>query len=80
MRGLNLALILFFLFGVVAMGYLEYRESKIGKKVRIPPKSDGVMGNHEYDETIYLLHPSVPGGEKGLHPSEGMELQLQPLY
>ena len=37
------------------------------------------MGNHEYDETIYLLHPSVPAGEQGLHPSEGMELQLQPL-
>ena len=39
-RGLNWALILLFLFGVVAMGYLEYRESKRGKKVRIPLKID----------------------------------------
>ena len=39
-RGLNWALILWFLFGVVVVGYLEYRESKRGKKVRISPKSD----------------------------------------
>ena len=63
MIGLNWALILWFLFGVVALVYLEYRESKRGKEVRIPPKSDRVMGNHEDDETIYLLHPSVPPTE-----------------
>ena len=59
LRRLSWALILWFLFGVVAVGYLEYRESKRGKKVRIPPKSDWVMGNHEDDDSIYLLHLSV---------------------
>lgn len=80
-RGLNWALIVWFLSGAVAVGYLEYRESKRGKKTRIPPKSDWVMGNHEDDDSIDLLHPSVsPPGERGFHPSEGMEVQLQPLY
>ena len=59
MRGINWALILWFLFGVVVVGYLEYQESKRGKKFRIPPKSDWVMGNHEDDDFIDLLHLSV---------------------
>ena len=79
-RGLNWALILWFLFGVVAVGYLEYWESKRGKKVKIPPKSDGVMGNHEDYDSIDLLHLSIPPGERGLQPSERMELQKLPLY
>ena len=37
-RGVNWVLILWFLFGAVAVGYLEYQESKRGKKVRIPLK------------------------------------------
>lgn len=80
-RGLNWALVLWFVVGAVTVGYLEYRESKRGKKVRIPPKSSWVMENHEDDDSIDLLHQSVsPPGERGLCPSEGMEVQLQPLY
>ena len=66
-RGINWSLILWFLFGVVVVGYLEYRDSKRGKKVRIPPKSDLVMGNHKDDDSIDLLHLSVPPRERGLH-------------
>lgn len=80
-RGLNWALVLWFVAGAVTVGYLEYRESKRGKKIRIPPKSSWVMENHEDDDSIDLLHQSVsPPGERGLLPSEGMEVQLQPLY
>lgn len=80
-RGLNWALVLWFVVGAVTVGYLEYRESKRGKKIRIPPKSSWVMENHEDDDSIDLLHQSVsPPGERGLRPSEGMEVQLQPLY
>lgn len=80
-RGLNWALVLWFVVGAVTVGYLEYRESKRGKKIRIPPKSSWVMENHEDDDSIDLLHQSVsPPGERGLCPSEGMEVQLQPLY
>lgn len=80
-RGLNWALVLWFVAGAVTVGYLEYRESKRGKKIRIPPKSSWVMENHEDDDSIDLLHQSVsPPGERGLCPSEGMEVQLQPLY
>lgn len=80
-RGLNWALVLWFVVGAVTVGYLEYRESKRGKKVRIPPKSSWVMENHEDDDSIDLLHQSVsPPGERGLRASEGMEVQLQPLY
>lgn len=80
-RGLNWALVLWFVAGAVTVGYLEYRESKRGKKIRIPPKSSWVMENHEDDDSIDLLHQSVsPPGERGLRPSEGMEVQLQPLY
>lgn len=80
-RGLNWALVLWFVAGAVTVGYLEYRESKRGKKIRIPPKSSWVMENHEDDDSIDLLHQSVsPTGERGLRPSEGMEVQLQPLY
>lgn len=80
-RGLNWALVLWFVAGAVTVGYLEYRESKRGKKIRIPPKSSWVMENHEDDDSIDLLHQSVsPPGERGLRASEGMEVQLQPLY
>ena len=79
-KGINLALILWFLFGSMAVGYLRYRESKRGKKVRIPPKSDWVMGNHEDDDSIDVFHPSVPSCDRNLHPYEGIELQFQPLY
>lgn len=80
-RGLNWALVLWFVVGAVTVGYLEYRESKRGKKIRIPPKSSWVMENHEDDDSIDLLHQSVsPPGERGLRASEGMEVQLQPLY
>ena len=80
-RGLNWALVLWFISGVVTVGYLEYRESKRGKKIRIPPKSNWVMENQEDDDSLDLLHPSVsPPSERGLRPYEGMEVQLQPLY
>jgi len=79
-RGLNWALILWFLFGALAVGYLECWESKRGKKVRIPSKSNWVMENNEDDDSIDLLHTSLPPpGEWGLRTSEGMEVQLQPL-
>ena len=37
-RGLNWALVLWFVVGAMTVGYLEYHESKRGKKIRIPPK------------------------------------------
>ena len=38
------------------------------------------MGNHEDDDSIDLLHPSVRPGERGIHRFEGMEVQLQLVY
>uniref|UniRef100_A0A5B6ZE87 Cytochrome b561, DM13 and DOMON domain-containing protein n=1 Tax=Davidia involucrata TaxID=16924 RepID=A0A5B6ZE87_DAVIN len=75
-RGLNWALIIWFLIGALTVMYLEYCEKK-RRRVRILGRSRWVLGNGEED--MDLLSPSRAIAEKESHPSDRMEVQLEPL-
>ena len=75
-EGLNWALIIWFLLGALTVVYLEYREKK-REKDRNSERSSWVLGNMEEDDSTDLLSPR--NAEKESHPSEILEVQLQPL-
>ncbi|XP_059658234.1 cytochrome b561, DM13 and DOMON domain-containing protein At5g54830 [Cornus florida] len=76
-QGLNWALIIWFLIGALTVTYLEYRE-KTRRRDRIFGRSNWVLGNSE-DEDTDLLSPTRAFAGKQSHPSERMEVQLEPL-
>ncbi|GLJ48702.1 hypothetical protein SUGI_1027160 [Cryptomeria japonica] len=80
-KGLNWALILWFLVGAMAVVYLEYRESKSRKIFRSASRSNWVMENNEDDDSLDLLHSNRPFPTEQSHrPSQGMEVQLEPMH
>ncbi|CAK9178627.1 unnamed protein product [Ilex paraguariensis] len=75
--GLSWALVIWFLIGALTVLYLEYSEKK-RRRDRIFGRSNWVLGNGE-EEDIDLLSPSRAIEEKESHPSDRMEVQLEPL-
>ncbi|KAK9280570.1 hypothetical protein L1049_014263 [Liquidambar formosana] len=76
--GLNWALIVWFLIGALIVLYLEYCEKK-RRRDRSFGRSSWVLGNVEEDDSIDLLSPSRTFAGKESHPSDRMEVQLEPL-
>lgn len=76
-RGLNLALIFWFLIGAMIVIYLEYRERKRMRN-RMSGMSNWVLGNGEEEDTD-LLSPSRAFSEKEPVLSGRMEVQLEPM-
>ncbi|XP_010275743.1 PREDICTED: cytochrome b561, DM13 and DOMON domain-containing protein At5g54830 [Nelumbo nucifera] len=74
-HGLNWALIIWFLMGALLVVYLENGERK-RRRDRSFGKSNWVLGNIEEDDSTDLLHSN---GTQGLHSSQQMEVQLEPL-
>ncbi|XP_050218268.1 cytochrome b561, DM13 and DOMON domain-containing protein At5g54830 [Mercurialis annua] len=77
-HGYNLALILWFLVGVLIVVYLEYRERQ-RKRDRMLGRSNWVLGNLEEDDSVDLLSPSRAAAQKELQQAGRMEVQLEPL-
>ncbi|KAA8525569.1 hypothetical protein F0562_007424 [Nyssa sinensis] len=75
-RGLNWALIIWFLIGALTVLYFEYCEKK-RRRDRSFGRSNWVLGNGEED--IDLLSPSRATAEKESRLSDRMEVQLEPL-
>ncbi|KAF8407229.1 hypothetical protein HHK36_006356 [Tetracentron sinense] len=78
-QGLNWALIIWFLMGALLVLYLEYCEKTRRRRDGSFGKSNWVLGNTEEDDSIDLLHPNRTFTEQESHPSEKMEVQLEPL-
>ncbi|OVA00279.1 Cytochrome c assembly protein [Macleaya cordata] len=77
-QGLNFALIIWFLMGAIIVVYLEYGESK-RRRDRNFGRSNWVLGNIEEDDSIDLLRANRTFTDREFHPSERMEVQLEPL-
>ncbi|CAM8960529.1 unnamed protein product [Rhodiola kirilowii] len=67
----------FLVIGITVL-YLEYREQQ-GRRDRSYSRSNWVLGNSEEDDSTDLLSPSRVVNAKDLHPSDRMEIQLEPL-
>lgn len=76
-QGVTWALIIWFLIGAFSIVYLEYRE-KQRRRENFLARSNWVLGNGE-EEDHDLLSPSGMSVDKDLHPSDRMEVQLEPL-
>ncbi|KAG9456282.1 hypothetical protein H6P81_000790 [Aristolochia fimbriata] len=75
-RGLNWALIVWFVMGAFLVAYLEHREITQKRRERGLGKGNWVLGNTEEDDSVDLLHPHR---QRNSQPSERMEVQLEPL-
>ncbi|KAF9616558.1 hypothetical protein IFM89_030325 [Coptis chinensis] len=78
-KGLNWALIVWFLMVALVVLYLEYSETKRRRSERGFGKSNWVLGNTEEDDSVDLLRPNRTFTDIEHHPSERMEVQLEPL-
>ncbi|KAF5183925.1 Cytochrome b561, DM13 and DOMON domain-containing protein [Thalictrum thalictroides] len=78
-KGLNWALISWFLVIALVVLYLEYNEAIRRRNDRSFGKSNWVLGNTEEDDSVDLLHPNRTYTDEENHPSERMEVQLEPL-
>ncbi|KAL5698876.1 hypothetical protein ACHQM5_029855 [Ranunculus cassubicifolius] len=77
-KGLNWALIVWFLVIALVALYWEYNETKRKRSDRSFGKSNWVLGNNdEEDDSADLLRTNRT--EHHHHPSERMEIQLEPL-
>jgi hypothetical protein len=77
-KGLNWALIFWFLIGFLTVFYLEYREKK-RRRERTLGRSNWVLGHNE-DENLDLLSPIRTHNEKDSVARERMEVQLEPMH
>ncbi|PIA45760.1 hypothetical protein AQUCO_01600185v1 [Aquilegia coerulea] len=78
-KGLNWALISWFIVIALVVLYLEYIEARRRRNDRSFGKSNWVLGNTEEDDSVDLLHPNRTYTDEENHPSERMEVQLEPL-
>ncbi|XP_058067594.1 cytochrome b561, DM13 and DOMON domain-containing protein At5g54830-like [Magnolia sinica] len=72
------ALIVWFLILIFTVVYLEYCEMKRGRE-EILGNGNWVLGNSEEDDSVDLLQPNRTFIEYESHPSQLMEVQLEPL-
>lgn len=77
-QGLNFALIFWILMGLLLVIYLEYGESK-RRRARSFGRSNWVLGKIGEDDSTDLLHSNRTFTDGDTHPSERMEVQLEPL-
>ncbi|PON74581.1 Cytochrome b561 and DOMON domain-containing protein [Parasponia andersonii] len=77
-RGLNMALIAWFLVGALIVVCLEYREIKKRRK-KISGRGSWVLGNVDEDDSVDLLSTNGTLAEKESQTSGRMEVQLEPL-
>lgn len=77
-HGLNLALIFWFLIGLLIVVYLEYRE-KQKRREKISGRSNWVLGNQDDDDSLDLLSPTGTLSAEEAQTSRRMEVQLEPL-
>lgn len=78
-QGLNWALMIWFLVIALVALYLEYNETRRRRSDRSFGRSNWVLGNNEEDDSVDLLRPNRTFAEVEHHPSERMEIQLEPL-
>ncbi|XP_077216540.1 DOMON domain-containing protein / dopamine beta-monooxygenase N-terminal domain-containing protein [Tasmannia lanceolata] len=78
-QGLNWALIIWFLAGALLVLYLEYWEAKRRRRDISLGNGSWVLGNSEEDDSVDLLSSNRIFTERESHPSERMEVQLEPL-
>ncbi|KAL4181805.1 hypothetical protein AMTRI_Chr12g272860 [Amborella trichopoda] len=77
-KGLNWAIIIWFLAGAMIVIYLEYWEIR-RRRDKSFGKSNWVLGNSEEDDSVDLLHSNRVVNGRGPASSERMEVQLEPL-
>ncbi|MGV7343472.1 hypothetical protein PJI17_32760, partial [Mycobacterium kansasii] len=77
-HGLNWALIAWFFVGALMVVYLEYRETQRRGRESLG-NGNWVLGNSEDDDSVDLLHSNRTYTQRESHPSDRMEVQLEPI-